>query len=110
MKRFYDYDPYDSENDKNEFEFDDNEEMDEDEGEIRYIEPDQLLEALHMNMSQINPDSDLMNTAVQIAENSFLWRFRSSDYKLKEIEKIFKKLTQITEDVEFYNDPPPEDN
>lgn len=110
MKRFYDYDPYNPEDEKNEFGFDDNDddELEEDE-EVTYIEPSQLLEALHMGMEQMGPDINLIDTAVKIAEKNIFWRFRSTAYKMQQIGKIFKELIKIA-DVEYYDKPSPEEN
>lgn len=42
----------------------------------------------------------LLKKAIHLAENSFLWRFRSFDSKLKSIEKIYIRLRELTENAD----------
>lgn len=93
MDRFYNNDP------EPEFPFDDDEdEMDE--PSTVYIDEDSLIEAMHMDLAQSELNHHLIGKAIEIASNSFFWRFKSTKTKLKDIEEIYRTLLRITEDSE----------
>jgi len=95
MERFFNNDDEDN---VPEFEFKDDtfEEYEEDTEAIAYIDKQDLLEVMHMDLAQTELANDVMSKAIGVAEKSIFWRFRSADYKMKQIELIYIRLMQIT--------------
>tara|TARA_Y100000034_G_C6853587_1_gene387545 strand:- start:390 stop:716 length:327 start_codon:yes stop_codon:yes gene_type:complete len=100
MDRFFN----DDENNPEQFKFEDDEfgtEFDEMEEEaVAYIDKQDLLEVMHMDLAQSELHNNLMSKAISIAEKSIFWRFRSSTYKIDQIELIYDKLLNIMSDTE----------
>lgn len=74
--------------------FEDGEEMME-EG-IAYIDKNDLLEVMQLDLAQTQLSNNLLSKAIEIAEKTFFWRFRGAEYKMKQIEMIYIRLVQIT--------------
>ena len=100
MKRFFSEDP---ENDP-EFQFKDddfeNEYEDGEEEIVGYIDSSEILEVMQMDLAQTELNQHLLSKAMEIAKQNFWWRFKSTAYKMSEIEKIYHKLMDMTEDGE----------
>jgi len=99
MKRFFSEDPDDPE----QFQFDDDdfgEDEDEEEEIVGYIDSTEILEVMQMDLAQTELNQHLVSKAMEIAKQSFWWRFKSTQSKLAEIESIYKKLITMTEDGE----------
>lgn len=97
MDRFYNNDP------EPEFPFDDedeDEEMDRENPTTLYIDEDSLIEAMHMDLAQSELNHHLIGKAIEIASNSFFWRFKSTKTRMKDIEEIYRTLLRITEEEE----------
>ena len=75
--------------------FEEEEEMLED-GAIAYIDKHDLLEVMQLDLAQTELSNNLLSKAVEIAEKSFFWRFRSAEYKMNQIELIYIRLVRIT--------------
>jgi hypothetical protein len=104
MDRFFNEDP---ENEKPFFsnDDDDDDEDDDDEdfyeledGTIAFLQNSDILQAMHLGMAQNELKYHLLDKAIKIAESYWLWRFKSSASKLKEISVIYQSLKTITED------------
>jgi hypothetical protein len=96
MERFYN-----NEDDEQYFEDDtfDESEMDDEEA-IAYVNSDDLVEMMHMEIAQSELNHHLLSKAIEIAKHSFFWRFRSITAKMKEIKKIYKDLAEMTDEEE----------
>lgn len=97
MERFFNEDP-----DKdNESFFGNNDDDDDDgimEGEvIGFIDQQGILDAMHMDLQEIELNQNLLGRAIEIAESHWLWRFKSHATKLAEIEEIYHQLIKMTE-------------
>lgn len=75
--------------------FEEDEEMLED-GTIAYIDKHDLLEVMQLDLAQTELSNNLLSKAVEIAEKSLFWRFRSAEYKMNQIELIYIRLVKIT--------------
>jgi hypothetical protein len=111
MERFYENDP-----DKKEHVFgsnngdDNNNDDDDDDGygddnddddsddEISIIDEQDIIEAMSLDLEKIKLNHSLLNKSIKIAKHSWFWRFKSPITKLKDIEFIYNKLMEITED------------
>jgi hypothetical protein len=96
MERYYDNDP---DNEKEPFfgsEDDDNEEMEEE--AIAFIDQQSIVDMMHMDLAQTELNQQLLGKAIEIAKQSWFWCFKSPETKMNEIETIYKRLIQMTED------------
>lgn len=95
VKRFYN-----NEDDDEQFKFEDDifDEIEDEEGEIAYVNSDNLVDMMHMDLAQTELNQHLLTKAIDIAKHSFFWRFRSTSAKMKEIKKIYKDLAKMTEE------------
>lgn len=94
MKRFFSEDP---ENDP-EFQFQDDDFEDyEEDGEVGYIDSNEILEVMQMDLAQTELNQHLISKAMEIAKQNFWWRFKNTAYKMAEIEKIYQRLVAMTE-------------
>ena len=104
MERYYNEDPDDK--DKEPFFGDGDDDDDEDgdgeaimEGEaMAFIDQQGLIDVMQMDLAQTELNQHLLSKAIEIAENSWFWCFRSSEYKMNEIEAIYKRLVKLTAD------------
>lgn len=87
---------------------DDDDDLDDFEAEtIAYIQSPDLVHVMHVGLNQ-NP---LLDKAVEIASQHWLWRFKSAGTKLTEIAMIYSSLQIITStdlDIEDPQEPPQE--
>lgn len=108
MERFFDNDPDDT---PDAFHFDDDygEDYEEDEEEMEAItymtSTDGIAAMMQMDIAQSELNQHLLDKAMKIAQENFFWRFRSTSWKMKEIEAIYKQLLKMTEDDEEEGDP-----
>lgn len=95
MERFYN----NEDDEQSQFE-DDNFEDEYEEGEeaIAYVDSDDLISMMNMEIAQSELNQHLLSQAIGIAKQSFFWRFRSTETKLKEIKKIYQELIEMTEE------------
>lgn len=93
MKRYYD----DHDNDEDDSFFDAND-ISDDEAIIEYIDRQNVVDVMQMELAQTELYQKLLDKAVEIAKSNWLWRFRSSEKKIDDIEKIYKKLFSMTEE------------
>ncbi len=95
MERFFN----DDDENAPEFQFQDDM-FDEDEGEedgtIAYIDKNDLLEVMQLDLAQTELSNNLLSKAVEIAEKNFFWKFRGAEHKMNQIESIYARLIQIT--------------
>lgn len=85
MKRFF----FEEEGDE-----DEEDEMAEDAGNVF---PEMIPEIFAMAHGMENPDQQILNYAIRICEQTFLWRFRSVDRKMKMVESVFEDLKRLVE-------------
>lgn len=100
MERFYDNDP-----DKEKEPFfgsdDDDEDGEELEGEVTaFIDQQGIIDVMHMDLAQTELNQQLLSKAVEIASQSWFWRFKSTETRMNEIETIYKRLIRLTEEPE----------
>lgn len=62
-------------------------------GPVHYVEPN-FLEHKSLILDQKELNLKVYRTAVKIAENSFWWKFYSSDTRLNIINKIYKDIEE----------------
>ena len=103
MERYYDNDPEDekepffgSGDDNDDDEDDDDEEMEAE--AIAYIDQQSIIDVMNMDLAQSELNHDLLSKAIKIARQNWLWFFKSTDTRLNEIEKIYKRLLKLTEE------------
>jgi len=96
MKRYYGGEEPDDE------QFFDNFEDEEFEGEeeenVAYIDSDGLVEIMHMDLAQTELNQHILGKAIDLAKQSFFWRFKSTASKLNEIKNIYRHLVRMTDD------------
>lgn len=105
MDRFYNED---SENEKPFFGSRDGDDDDDDDDlyemeqdAIAYIQGQDLVDVIQAGLAQDSLKHNLLDKAIKIAESHWLWRFKNSSSKTKEILSIYENLMTITDD------PPP---
>jgi hypothetical protein len=83
-------------------EFDDGyEEFEEGEEEhVAYIDSEGLVNMMHMDLAQSELNQHILGKAIELAQQSFFWRFKSMPSKLKEIKKVYRQLIRMTEEEE----------
>ena len=100
MDRFFN----DDESNPDQFKFEDDEfgevEFEDGDEAVAFIDQRDLLEVMHIDLAQSELNHILLSKAIDIAEKHIFWRFRSSTYKMDQIELIYKKLLVITEELE----------
>lgn len=104
MRRF----PEDSDDAKffNGYFSDNDEDDDDDEGEeVVYSSELQLVNALQFELAKRELDHHLLEKAMEIAQRSWFWRFRSEKSKMKKITFVYSWLQEMIED----EDEPEED-
>ena len=70
---------------------------------MEFVEDDKLDEDVIIEMAQVNLVSydlnqKILQASVQVAENSFFWRFKSVNKKLKLIRKIYLAFSKLIEE------------
>lgn len=95
MERFYDDDeePIFGSNDDDDIDDED----DDDDDEIEFIDQQGIIDVMHVDLAQIELNQHLLGKAIEIAQRSWFWRFKSHERKMDEIEKIYQRLLQITD-------------
>ena len=91
MERFFDSDP------EERYDFEDDGFDDEDVEFIGYGEED-ILDAMRLDLAQLELNQHLLAAAITVAERSFFWRFKSVDRKMDDIQKIYRTFLLLTED------------
>ena len=88
-----------------EFKFDDDEfgtefetDFELEEEAIAYIDKQDLLDVMHMDLAQSELNNAILSKAIEISQKSIFWYFRSSEYKRKEIEANYRWLLNLTDD------------
>lgn len=85
MKRYYDnttdseFNPYD----------------DGDEEEQVGIDKEKLIEAIHLNLAEVQARQELLDRAILLAKDTWFWRFRSRSYQNAAIRQIFLELLEL---------------
>ena len=96
VERFY------NNEDDEQFSFEDDtfeDEYEETEGDaIAYVDSDDLISMMNMEIAQSELSHHLLSKAIEIAKQSFFWSFRSTATKMKEIKKIYQDLIEMTEE------------
>lgn len=105
MKRFYDDEP-----DKEREPFfgsndDDDDDDDYNEETIAFIDQQGMVDMMQMDLAHTELNQQLIDKAINVAKQSWLWGFRSAAFKVKEIEVIYNSLLKLTEKKE----PPKEE-
>lgn len=99
MERFYDNDPdkerkpffgsnYNGGNDDD----DDNDDFDDDEEGIPFIDQQGMFDIMQMELARSELNQQLVSKAIDLAKQSWFWRFKSSKAKLQEIQMIYKEF------------------
>lgn len=102
MRRYFgEEQPEDEEQFQFEDGFDDYDDEDEgEEGNVAYIDSEGLVDLMHMDLAQTELNQDLLSKAIDLAKQSFFWRFRSTASRLKEIREIYRQLIKMTDEDE----------
>lgn len=80
-----------SEDDDN---FDDEDAVDE---AIGFIDQQSILEVMQMDLTQSELNQNLLAKAIEFAKSKWFWSFKSNESRLKEIEMIYKRFSEMTE-------------
>lgn len=81
------------------FENDFDEEYEEgEEGHVAYIDSEGLVNIMHMDLAQSELNQHILGKAIELAQQSFFWRFKSMSSKLNEIRNIYRQLIKMTEE------------
>lgn len=78
------------------FEGDDEDEVENE--DIIDIDADDVMDAMKLDLVESHLNQRLLEQAVGIAKNDWLWFFRSPSFKTKAIEKVYKKLLKLMEE------------
>jgi len=100
VKRFYNNEDDDEQFKFEDDTFDENEDDEDDEEAIAYVNSDNLVDMMHMDLAQTELNQHLLSKAIEIAKQNFFWRFRSTTSKMQEIKKIYQDLSEMTENEE----------
>jgi len=64
--------------------------------EIHYIGKTDLISSIQdMEMFEMNYHSDILDMSIKMAKDSFFWKFKSAEKKIKTIKEIFNSLNKI---------------
>jgi len=77
--------------------YDDDEDEGNEEANVAYISTDDFVEMMHMDLAQTELNQHLLGKAIDIAQQSFFWRFRSTVSKMQTIKRIYRELLEMTE-------------
>ena len=108
MERFYNNDDF-NDDDKESFfgsegddNFDDENFDDENLADeiVGYIDQQGIIDVMQMDLAQTELNQHLLTKAIEIAKGGWFWSFKSTERRLVEIEMIYKKLSEMTEDFE----------
>lgn len=96
VKRYFGEEP----EDEQQFSFDDgynDDDEDEDTEGVAYIDPSDFVDMMQMDLAQTELNQHLLGKAIDIAQQSLFWRFRSTAWKMHTIKKIYRDLLEMTE-------------
>jgi hypothetical protein len=100
VKRYFGEDP----EEEKQFNFEDGiyDEDEDEEGEenVAYMTTDDFMGMMQMDLAQTELNQHLLGKAIEIAQQSFFWRFRSTAWKMQTIKRIYRDLVEMTEDEE----------
>lgn len=100
MERFYDNEDDDKDNESffgSEDMYDEDDDLDH-MTPVGFIDPNGMLEVMHMDLAQTELNQHLLSKAIEIAKSSWLWRFKDTQKRLEELEIIYRKLMSMTDD------------
>lgn len=92
MDRFFN----DDENNP-EFKFEDDQFGSEFDDEIEFIDRQDLIEMMHLELAQDEFNKEILSRAIEIASKNISWYFRGPEYKMNQIELIYNNLLKITD-------------
>lgn len=98
MERYYDEDPDNSEEPF--FNSEDEEQQEENAEAVAFIDQQTIFNVMQIELAQAELTQHLLSKAMDIAKQSWLWPFKNSAAKMAEIEVIYKKLIQLTDEDE----------
>lgn len=76
---------------------DDDDEGDDEKEDGVFIDQDQLMDAMGMDLAKVELNHDLLDKAIKIASANWFWKFRSTSYKIKQIDSVYQHLQEITQ-------------
>lgn len=106
MERYYDEDP---DNSEEPFFNSEDEEQQEDAEAVAFIDQQTIFNVMQIELAQAELTQHLLSKAMDIAKQSWLWPFKNSATKMAEIEAIYKKLIQLTDEDEEPKEEPKEE-
>lgn len=77
---------------------DNDEDPEETEEALAFMQRQNVIDVMQIELAQIELNQKLLAQAVAIAEQEWLWWMRGVGYKTAQIEAVYKRLVQITED------------
>ena len=89
MREFYD--------DRNSFGRDDN---DDDNNEEPQMSSDGVVDLANLDLIALGLNRRILKMSVDLASRTWFWRFRSVQFKLKAIDKIYKKFIELISEEE----------
>lgn len=93
MERFYNEE---SDEEKNSFfNSDDDDDDDDDDELVGYMDQEGILNVMQIDIAEAELQHDLLGKAMQIAENSWSWKFKSHTKKLDIISMIYTELAKL---------------
>ena len=93
MKRYFgdDEDDFDFGHDFGDYDFEDGDEI------STYMDKDDLLNMMEMDLVQVELNHGMMEQAIRVAESQMFWSFRSAETKIRQIQSIYERLSEIAE-------------
>lgn len=95
MERYYSDD--DDEKDEPFFDTDDDDDDGDGEETIAYIDNDDMITVMQMELARTELNQKLLDRAILLAEKAWFWQFRSNEYKTKQISRIYQNFLSLTE-------------
>lgn len=101
MERFYNDhngNKDDNQNDPSFFgdDFDDDEIMDAE--VVGYINQQGMIDVMHMDLAQTELNQELLDKSVDISKGSWFWMFMTTEDRLDDIERIYRRLLKMTDE------------
>lgn len=61
-----------------------------------FVGQDGIIDVMHVELAQTELNHQLLDRAMALAKQSWLWYFRSAESRLKEVERIYVRLSGLT--------------
>lgn len=95
MERFYD--------NEDEEEYQDpyyEEEESEDDEVVSYMDSQGIIDVMQMDLDQSKINLDVLEKSINTLKQSFFWRFKNQEKKIKEIKKLYQEFLNLIYEIE----------